>query len=289
MAIHYYDEFPSRFSSRNFGDDLNPFLLGQLFSSSVLASKEVCILGVGSILNRRNAELVGSYRNKVVFSSGAGYGEFATDLDDSWEFACVRGPHTAKAMGLAESSGICDGAVLLSDYYKPKPVRQRRGIVFIPHIKTHFATGRVLADISSELGWRYLTPDKAMEDFIDGVRSASLVVTEAMHGAILADTMRVPWIPIAMHQHNEFKWRDWLSSIEQPYTCSFIKPSLWNPSGKSIKSGLKKPYQCWKMKQVKRNLLSLQSKMEILSKDDVLERHKLRLKEKVAFINQKYS
>lgn len=289
MAIHYYDEFPTRFSSRNFGDDINPFLLAKLFDPSILASEDICILGVGSILNRRNVKLVESYSTKVVFSSGAGYGQIATDLDESWDFTCVRGPNTAAAMGLETSVGVCDGAVLLADYFKPLPGRQRDNVVFIPHIQTHFAAGRVLATISSELDWHYLTPDLPMEDFILGVQYASMVITEAMHGAILADAMRVPWIPVAMHQHNEFKWRDWFLSVEQEYLCNRVEPVLWNPCERSLRTQLKKPYQRWKMDRLRKALSSMQNCKPILSNDEVLQSKRQKLLEKVDYINERYS
>ena len=38
-----------------------------------------------------------------------------------------------------------------------------------------------------------------------------------MHGAIVADALRVPWIPARLYGHfMEFKWRDWTESIEVP-------------------------------------------------------------------------
>ena len=41
-----------------------------------------------------------------------------------------------------------------------------------------------------------------------------------MHGAIIADTLRIPWIPISTRPSiNTFKWLDWCESMELEYSC----------------------------------------------------------------------
>jgi succinoglycan biosynthesis protein ExoV len=55
---------------------------------------------------------------------------------------------------------------------------------------------------------------------------ARLVVTEAMHGAIVADTLRIPWIPVVCSPEiATFKWRDWTASLDLPYRPIKIPPS----------------------------------------------------------------
>jgi succinoglycan biosynthesis protein ExoV len=52
------------------------------------------------------------------------------------------------------------------------------------------------------------------------------VVTEAMHGAIVADTLRIPWIPVVCSPEiATFKWRDWTASLDLPYRPIAIPPS----------------------------------------------------------------
>lgn len=290
MAIHYYDLFSSQWSSKNFGDDINPFLLRKLLDPSVIARSNVCVIGIGSILNHDNAKRVSEYRRKVVFSTGTGYGEALKDLDDTWDIVCVRGPKTADIMGLPATKAICDGAILLSDYFDPIVESKRDGIVFIPHIRTHWGTGKALRLICDNLGWRYLSPDRQAEDFIEVVSRARLVITEAMHGAILADTMRVPWIPVALHQHNDFKWRDWFLSIEQDYHCNFLLPKLWNPKESAVVGRLKYPYQKWKMSRLAVQLGSIALECApSLSSEELLDSRKVQLREKLDYINQTYS
>ena len=59
---------------------------------------------------------------------------------------------------------------------------------------------------------------------IGRIARADLVVSESMHGAIVADAFGVPWIPIAISHHfNSFKWGDWADSVEVPLV---INPAL---------------------------------------------------------------
>ena len=42
----------------------------------------------------------------------------------------------------------------------------------------------------------YVDPASGPRHVVDAIRSARLVVTSAMHGAIVADAFRVPWIRV---------------------------------------------------------------------------------------------
>ncbi|TYX27701.1 hypothetical protein FCG76_028230, partial [Klebsiella pneumoniae] len=71
-----------------------------------------------------------------VFSSGVGYGYPPVNFgDDNWNILCVRGPLSAKILGLDKNKAITDGAALLNtlDEFKPLPENERKGIIFIPH------------------------------------------------------------------------------------------------------------------------------------------------------------
>jgi len=168
MALHYYDVYRKRHGSRNFGDDINPWFLPRLFHPSIIESEKICLVGIGSILNDKNAARIAHFERKVVFTSGVGYsdGDVGALFDDTWDFVCVRGPHSADALGLAPEIGICDGAILLSNLFSAKPASVRDGIVFIPHINTAWSSGIGLKRICRDLGFGYLSPSAPFEKFI---------------------------------------------------------------------------------------------------------------------------
>jgi succinoglycan biosynthesis protein ExoV len=289
MAIHFHSDYSALRGTRNFGDDINPALLGKLFRRSIIDSDSICLIGIGTILNERHVKEVAAYKKKIVFSSGAGSEGLGDVFDDTWHFACVRGPKTASALGLPEAAAICDGAVLLADFYAPKPPAARIGVMFVPHVNTGRGAGRALQAICRDLGLTYLSPEVEAERFIDAIRSASLVVTEAMHGAILADCMRTPWLPIRFLQHNRFKWEDWFASVGLQYTSHPLWPRFWDCKESGFKAAIREPYRRAKMANVKRMLRRvLQKKKPLLSDEAVLESKKRGLRDVMDSINRTY-
>ena len=64
----------------------------------------------------------------------------------------------------------------------------------------------------------FVDPRWPVDRILDAFDRATLVIAEAMHGAIIADTLRIPWIPVvASPAIDPFKWRDWTASLDLPY------------------------------------------------------------------------
>jgi succinoglycan biosynthesis protein ExoV len=65
-----------------------------------------------------------------------------------------------------------------------------------------------------------------VESILAQVRGARLLITEAMHGAIVADALRVPWIaaqPLFWGHHR--KWLDWSEAIGVDLRFRPLKPT----------------------------------------------------------------
>jgi len=290
MAIHYFNDYSARYKSRNFGDDINPWLLARYLSPELIKRSDVCVLGIGTILNDKQIELVRPYERKVVFSSGAGYGGISAALDDSWHVACVRGPKTAELLGEPLEKAVCDGAFLLADNYDVVAEGKRSRTVFVPHVNTHWSSGKWLNEICGDLGLMYLSPDVEPSKFVDAIRHASLVIAEAMHGAITADAFRTPWIPIEFHFHNKFKWEDMMASLEIPYQNSPLTPKLWNSSGENLPLGSGRLYSKFKADRLKQCLQRVMNEEQpLLSADALLKRKMVALKSCAERINDVYA
>lgn len=205
MKLWYY-----RDPAGNFGDDLNPWLWSRLLPGFFDGRPDALFLGIGTIIR---AGLPAAAR-KVVLGSGMGYGEPPV-LDATWEFHCVRGPLTAERLGLPASLAATDAAALVSTVYTPGRAA-RRGVSFMPHHVS--ATLFDWRPLCRRLGIRYIDPTAAVEPTLAALASSSLVIADAMHGAILADTLRVPWVPVTIYGHaNPFKWNDWCASLGLAY------------------------------------------------------------------------
>src|SRR5690606_31984382 len=52
-----------------------------------------------------------------------------------------------------------------------------------------------------------------------------LVIAEAMHAAIIADSYRVPWVSVSSSRRiNAFKWQDWAASLRMTHNFQYYAP-----------------------------------------------------------------
>jgi len=197
-------------SEPNFGDELNSFMWDKLLPSGFLDEDEDDLfIGIGSII--WDSYSARSMKHVI----GSGYGGYtpAPDVKDgTWNVAWVRGPLTAQKLGLDASQAITDAAVLLRAMDLPAPAKQS-GPAFMPHFES-IARGN-WQQVCEVAGLTYLDPRADPLDLISKIRSASVLVTEAMHGAIVADAMRTPFIPVTpTHPSHRYKWEDWARSVD---------------------------------------------------------------------------
>ena len=219
MHIVYY-----RDPVGNFGDDLNELIWPRLIPEMDSAPNDLVLVGIGSLLDAdrfRDVETGG--KRVFVLGSGAAYGRLPDGHRD-WTYLAVRGPLTGRLIGRPEAV-VTDSAALLATLPDLAPSAARRdAILFMPHhrtlINSHWRKAAGLAGLEFvDPGWR---PERILEAY----GRAKLVVTEAMHGAIVADTLRIPWVPVIISPEvSVFKWRDWLGSLGMPYRPTQLPPT----------------------------------------------------------------
>lgn len=216
MKLTYYQSRPP-----NFGDELNAYMWPRLLPKGFLDEDESeLFLGIGSIL----WEQYPSAPRKCVF--GSGYGGYANppDVHDgTWDVVFVRGPRTVAKLHLPPEKGICDSAILLRTFDLPPP-RENIGVAFMPHYHS-FSRGH-WPEACEAAGIRLIDPRDDVEKVIAEIRGARMLITEAMHGAIVADALRTPWLAVRpIHSENAAKWADWADSLDLDLTRHPLQPT----------------------------------------------------------------
>lgn len=222
----------------NFGDDLNPWLWRQLLPDFFDNDETEVFVGIGTLLNHR---LPGTPR-KHIFGSGYGYGE-PPKIDDRFVIHAVRGYETARVLDIPRERVITDAAVLLRSVPLPPPSGITHKIGFIPHCQS--SRYYEWEKVCEAVGLKYISAEWDVDRVLREMQSCEKLVCEAMHGAIAADTLRIPWIAVSCYDYiSAFKWRDWLSTLNLPYEPITIT-SLYDiernaPLGSRLKNSLKR-------------------------------------------------
>lgn len=216
MKLYYF-----KTESGNFGDDLNLWLWPKLLPSTFFDNDASDLfVGIGTLLNHR----IPTAQRTIVFGAGHGYGTKPA-FNSSWDILCVRGPKTAVELGLESACAITDPAILIYDFTRNAilPVAGRIGLLM--HCDS--AAYGEWDHLAKEAGMHFIDARWSVDRVILELGSCEHVVTEAMHGAIFADAMRIPWTPIVAYPHiSHFKWLDWTESMELEYEPNGI-PSNW--------------------------------------------------------------
>lgn len=223
MKLFYYQR---RDDASNFGDSLNPWLWNQLLPGVLDDDETTAFVGIGTLLNEVLTRRVPLAQRLVVFSSGVGYKKHIPVINEHWKIYCVRGFLSAQKLGVDAKLAVTDGAILVRRLFKPTGDKVSR-FAFMPHV--HHATFASAAwkEICEDLGFGYIDPRWPIEQVLTAISQTEVLLAEAMHGAIVADALAVPWIPIRTSTRIlAFKWLDWCSSIGVDYQPRYIMPLL---------------------------------------------------------------
>jgi succinoglycan biosynthesis protein ExoV len=208
-----------RGAAPNFGDELNEWLLPKVFPNFFDDDESTLFLGVGSVLFDTHPKDC----LKVVF--GSGYGAYTPPpaLDAMWKVYCVRGPLTAETLGLSPDLIAGDTAILINRF-RPGSGAASIRCSFMPHWQSlELAQWARVCELA---GVHYIDPRSPVDSVLDDIQASKLIVTEAMHGAIVADALRVPWIAAQPFlPENRMKWFDWAGALDLKLSQERLCPS----------------------------------------------------------------
>lgn len=198
----------------NFGDDLNAWIWDELLPGWQGWSETTRLLGVGTLLNARAPQVIDTGKCKLVVGSGVGYGDVPVLQDTGpWDIRAVRGPRSARALGLHEDLGHIDPAMMVAGFERFSSVTPHGDIVFVPHYQT--MPRYDWPSICARAGVTLLSPSLPSHEVIAALAGAKAVIAESMHAAIIADAFGVPWRPVEISaSFNHFKWLDWAESLK---------------------------------------------------------------------------
>jgi succinoglycan biosynthesis protein ExoV len=214
MKLYYY-----RGKTPNFGDELNTWLMPRVFPDFFDNDDSSIFLAIGSVIFDHHK----ATSQKVVFGSGYGGYTPLPVLDRTWKFYCVRGPRTAQACGLDASKVAGDTAILVHDY-RPRQKIKSIGCSFIPHWESiSRGNWRMACDLA---GIHFIDPGLSVETVMETIEASEMIITEAMHGAIVSDALRVPWVSmLPIHASHRWKWYDWAGALDLKIRPERLFPS----------------------------------------------------------------
>lgn len=222
----------------NFGDDLNPWLWNKLLGD-FSNYKDIDFVGIGSILDER----INSDENKkIIFGSGVRDMMFLPN--GNFDVRFVRGPLSSKVF--SNSNYITDSAYCLALLEKKYfNIKKQYDCSIIPYFRhRNIINWKLFEKIT---GIHVIFPNSDVESVLEEIGASEKIICGAMHGAIIADVLRVPWKRLRLGMHgsesyftSEIKWHDWLYSMEiyKPIEVINVNGSLFEYSkiGKKISS-----------------------------------------------------
>ena len=194
--------------ARNFGDELNTLLWPRLLPDFFDDDPAELFLGIGSVLDARHA------RDVVKLVAGAGYGGYEPlpVLDASWVIHWVRGPRTARQLGLSAARALGDPAMLLPQAGWNRAGGVSLGVGFMPHFES-VARG-AWPTVAATAGIELIDPRGDPATIVTAIGRCHVLLSEALHGVIVADALRVPWIAVRpLAPIHRAKWHDWADTL----------------------------------------------------------------------------
>jgi len=210
VPVYYFD------GVSNFGDQIGPFIASAKTGRSVYNVRHLpwtpkrAYCTAGSLLHSLSKDNCSVWGSGFICAPPAGKPKARP-----YEVRALRGPISARIaedLGWGSCSNLGDPGLILPDFLPAGPVAKRRKIAVIPHYA--FAQRRDLGEIADYL----VFPWQKLEHVVQEIASSELVVSSSLHGIILAEAYRVPWVwwrePHDPRAGGEMKFLDFFGSID---------------------------------------------------------------------------
>jgi pyruvyltransferase len=201
--------------AKNFGDAINPLLIGKLSNLKVLFVNPKYyhyehLLAIGSILQTANS-------NSIVWGTGM-ISEYAICVQKPKKIYAVRGPKTREL--LLKQNIPCpevygDPALLMPKIYHPK-IEKKYKLGIIPHYIDQDAEW-LKSIVQPEILIINIHRDDLL-GFIDEILSCEKIASSSLHGLITADAYGIPstWIKFSNNViGGNFKFLDYFMSVKR--------------------------------------------------------------------------
>lgn len=196
----------------NFGDRLNEWLWDRAAPGLMDKDPSTLVLGLGTIMNEWFVRKLDPGATKIAIGCGAGDKGLLPDISSGWRVYGVRGPLTASYFGLGPEAVIGDPAILLSRFTDLVSTGPRQGVGFMPHCRSLDEWD--WETTCREAGLVYVDPRGDPHDTIQQISGLERLLSEAMHGAVVADAVRTPWSAVRISSYFwASKWSDWAGAL----------------------------------------------------------------------------
>lgn len=221
IRVGYYKRRDGKF---NFGDDLSPLLISNLLKANAEHSNFITadILGIGSILNfwkfKGNRTLRNILHNFTSHNPiaiwGAGLISPTKIFLPNHDILAVRGPLTAKYLGLKSLSVFGDPGILAPDLVSGE---QKTGLIgIIPHYVDK--NNPIVKKLPNDEGLKIIDVESHCVTVLKEISRCDYIVSSSLHGLICADAYGIPNVRITLSDKirgGDFKYEDYCFGIER--------------------------------------------------------------------------
>lgn len=216
---------------KNFGDDLNFFLIKELTGKYIFnynsffhpkIKNYVCI---GSIVEDMTDE------KSIIWGGGVMNSKYK-DFRKPYRVTATRGPLTQeylKSNGVSSPSIFGDPALLTPFVYKPD-VKKKYSVGIIPHFsELNNALINDFVSSSNDTVLIDLMHYKKWTDVIDLICQCEMVASSSLHGLILSDAYGIPNVWMCINETTgggEFKFKDYFGGVQRIFERYEVKEKI---------------------------------------------------------------